>query len=67
ELADLLKCHRMTLYRHMKKHGLSQSYSTLSNHELDAIVRGFKRDKPASGLRYLMGFLRMHGIRIQRR
>ncbi|KAJ6462901.1 hypothetical protein C8R45DRAFT_762956, partial [Mycena sanguinolenta] len=67
ELADLLKCHRTTLYRRMKKHGLSRQYAALSNNDLDALVRGFKRDRPESGLRYLMGFLRMHGIRVQRR
>ena len=67
ELADVLKCHRMTLFRHMKKHGLTRQYAALSNNDLDILVKGFKRDKPESGLRYLMGFMRMHGVRVQRR
>ncbi|KAK7023060.1 hypothetical protein R3P38DRAFT_3317322 [Favolaschia claudopus] len=67
ELADLLNCHRTTLWRHMKKHGLSRTYADLSNNELDELVKGFKREKPESGLRYLMGFLRSRGFRVQRR
>ncbi|KAK6961870.1 hypothetical protein R3P38DRAFT_2592985 [Favolaschia claudopus] len=67
ELAALLGVHRSTLDRVMKKHGLSREYCSLSNRDLDELVRRFKRDKPESGLRYLMGFLRSRGVRIQRR
>ncbi|KAJ7243662.1 hypothetical protein C8J57DRAFT_1032475, partial [Mycena rebaudengoi] len=67
ELADLFGVHRSTLYRYMKKKGVSREYSTLSNHDLDILVKAFKRDKPESGLRYVVGFLRTRGIRVQKR
>ncbi|KAJ6479428.1 hypothetical protein C8R47DRAFT_950817, partial [Mycena vitilis] len=67
ELADIFGVHRVTLYRYMKKRGVSREYSTLSNQELDALVKGFKRDRPESGLRYLIGFIRTRGLRVQKR
>ncbi|KAJ6449054.1 hypothetical protein C8R45DRAFT_849923, partial [Mycena sanguinolenta] len=66
ELANLLGCHRMTLFRKMKNAGLTREYSTISCQELDILVKHFKREKPESGLRYLLGFLRMRGIRVQK-
>ncbi|KAJ6601896.1 hypothetical protein DFH09DRAFT_900134, partial [Mycena vulgaris] len=56
-----------TLWRFMKKHRLSREYTTLSNHDLDHLIKAFRRDKPESGLRYLVGFPRTRGIKIQKR
>ncbi|KAJ7621886.1 hypothetical protein DFH06DRAFT_911211, partial [Mycena polygramma] len=67
ELADLFGVHRVTLYRFMKKHGVSRGYSILSNGDLDTLVKTFKRNRPESGLRYLIGFIRSRGLRVQKR
>ncbi|KAJ3723248.1 hypothetical protein C8R42DRAFT_665702, partial [Lentinula raphanica] len=43
-------------------------WSTSTHDEqLDTITRLFKASKVNSGLRYLRGFLNMHGVRVQRR
>lgn len=67
ELADLMGIHRNTLRLHMKRHNVVQQYSNLSNHDLDILIRTFKERKPESGLQYVTGFLRKHGLRIQKR
>ena len=67
EIADILGIHRTTLYLHMKRHGILQEYSKLSGADLDILTKRFKTMKPESGLRYLIGFLRRHGLRIQNR
>ena len=59
--------HRHVLRRCMKRHGVLPQYSTISNHDLDILTRTFKARRPESGIRYLVGFLRNHGLRIQRR
>jgi hypothetical protein len=66
ELADLLGIHRNTLYSYMKRHGALRQYSTISNANLDNLIRTFKIQKPESGLRYAIGFLRKQGLRVQR-
>ncbi|KAJ7639841.1 hypothetical protein DFH06DRAFT_925737, partial [Mycena polygramma] len=42
-------------------------FSNLSRASLDAFVKQFRTEKPDSGIRYLIGFLRTQGLRIQRR
>lgn len=67
KLAALLKMDRHTLLYYIKIYGLQRKFSDLSNADLDVLVRTYKQKKPDSGLRYLVGFLRSHGLRIQRR
>ncbi|KAF7987119.1 hypothetical protein HWV62_321 [Athelia sp. TMB] len=67
ELADIMKVHRNTLQLYMKRHGVSRQYSELSNADLDKLVKTFKIKRPESGMRYIIGFLRHHGYRVQRR
>jgi hypothetical protein len=50
----------------MKLYGVSKRFDDMSDAELDLHVTIFKSEKPNSGLRYLIGFLRHHGFRIQR-
>ncbi|KAH7904392.1 hypothetical protein BJ138DRAFT_1166557 [Hygrophoropsis aurantiaca] len=57
----------MTLHRFMKENGIERKYSAMGSRDLDILVKIFKQRKPESGLRYLTGFLRRHGLRIQRR
>ena len=65
ELAGVLGIHRNTLRLHMKRHGIECKYSQLSNGDLDNLIMEFKKQRPKSEIRYIVGFLRRHGIRIQ--
>ena len=51
----------------MKHHSIERKYSQLSNADLDDLITEFKKRGPDSGIRYIVGFLRRHGIRIQYR
>ena len=51
----------------MKHHSIERKYSQLSNADLDDLITEFKKRRPDSGIRYIVGFLRRHGIRIQYR
>ncbi|KAJ7727444.1 hypothetical protein DFH07DRAFT_896240, partial [Mycena maculata] len=57
--------HRNTLRNYLKMYGVYERYSNISDRDLDILTRQFKRLKPNSGLRYLIGFLRTHGVKIQ--
>jgi hypothetical protein len=67
QIADTLGIHRNTLRYHMKKHGVSQCFSQIADRDLDMLLRMYKVHKPSSGLRYVIGFLKRHGVRVQRR
>ncbi|KAJ7122624.1 hypothetical protein C8R43DRAFT_865055, partial [Mycena crocata] len=64
-LADGLGIHRNTLRNYLKLHGVYKRYSDISDHDLDILTKRFKHVKPSSGLRYLIGFLRTHGLKVQ--
>ncbi|KAF7317402.1 Integrase catalytic domain-containing protein [Mycena chlorophos] len=66
ELARHLRMDPKTLRSRLRFHGLHQRFADLGDQELDVITRHFKRDKPSSGLRYLIGHLRQQGIKIQK-
>jgi hypothetical protein len=66
-LSRVLKIHRHTVRRAINDAGISQSYMDLSDNDLDDLLKAFKLQKPESGFRYALGFLRNHGIRIQQR
>ncbi|KAK6977121.1 hypothetical protein R3P38DRAFT_3126081 [Favolaschia claudopus] len=44
-----------------------KKFTQLSKADLDQLVKSFRKAKPDSGIRYLVGFLRCHGIRVQKR
>ncbi|KAI9455982.1 hypothetical protein HD554DRAFT_2030658, partial [Boletus coccyginus] len=67
ELADILGVHRNTLRTYMKHHGVGRKYTCLSDADLDELVAQFKKKRPESGVRYLMGFLRQQGVCVQYR
>jgi Regulator of polyketide synthase expression len=67
KLAELMNIHRNTLRYYLKAHGVFTKFSSLSNSDLDILVKTFRATKPHSGIRYLVGFLRRHGLRIQKR
>ncbi|KAH7904071.1 hypothetical protein BJ138DRAFT_965297, partial [Hygrophoropsis aurantiaca] len=66
-LASALGMHRNTLRHYLKLYNVYQRFSDISDRDLDVLVEVFKSQKPDSGLRYLVGFLRAHGVRVQRR
>lgn len=66
KLASALNIHRNTLRHYLKSYDLYDRYSSISDDNLDILVKVFKSEKPDSGLRYLVGFLRTHGVRVQR-
>ncbi|KAG1855691.1 hypothetical protein DFJ58DRAFT_622538, partial [Suillus subalutaceus] len=62
ELAKTLGVHRNTLRLYMKRHGVERKYSTLTNTDLDLLIKEFKKKRPDSGIRYIVGYLRRHGL-----
>ncbi|KAJ6489500.1 hypothetical protein C8R47DRAFT_959213, partial [Mycena vitilis] len=67
ELARMLGVSRHTLIARMKENNVYHKFSNLSRASLDTFVKQFRTEKPDSGIRYLIGFLRTQGLRIQRR
>ncbi|KAJ7871558.1 hypothetical protein B0H13DRAFT_2349849 [Mycena leptocephala] len=65
-LATALNVHRHTLRKRLVEQGLNTKFDTLDDHELDSLTHEFKAKKPTSGLRYLRGHLRTHGVRVQK-
>jgi hypothetical protein len=65
QLANQLNIHRHTLRYYLKAHNVDHKFSAIPDEELDILVKAFRETKPDSGLRYLIGFLRQHGLRIQ--
>ncbi|KAG1789770.1 uncharacterized protein HD556DRAFT_1243428, partial [Suillus plorans] len=64
-LAQLLRVSRTTLWKFVRQHGLQQCFTTISDADLDQLVKVFKERKPESGFRYLVGFLRHQGVQVQ--
>ena len=67
KLAKVLKIHRNTLRMYLKKYKVDHNFTNLSDDDLDFLVKSFRAENPDSGIRYLVGFLRCHGLRIQKR
>jgi hypothetical protein len=67
KLANVLGIHRNTLRMYLKKYKVDHNFSDLSDQDLDLLVKSFRAENPDSGIHYLVGFLRRHGLRIQKR
>lgn len=66
-IATCLGMSSRTLYRHRQRLGVeSLTYSTLSNENLNAVVRQILQSTTNAGERYVHGSLRSCGLRIQR-
>lgn len=65
-LARLIGVHRHTLRKYLRLYNVDYSFSTLPDGDLDKIVRAYRQSRPESGIRYLVGFLRSRGLRIQK-
>jgi hypothetical protein len=66
DLAAALGVHRNVLRLKMKAAGITVKYDAMSDDDLDALIREFKRTKPRSGRRYMVGALRSKGLRVQK-
>ena len=66
ELAKKLGVHRNTLRHYLHANNVDTMFSDISDTDLDSLVKAFREAHPDSGLRYLIGFLRKSGLRIQR-
>ena len=64
-LAKKLGIHRNTLRYYLKAYNVDNQFSVISDANLDTLVKTFRETKPDSGLRYLVGFLRQHGLKVQ--
>jgi hypothetical protein len=50
----------------MKSYGISRKFDDRSDAGLDILVTAFKAEKPNAGFRYLLGYLRSRGLRVQK-
>ncbi|KAF9246835.1 hypothetical protein BU15DRAFT_24425, partial [Melanogaster broomeanus] len=65
KLSWLVGVHRNTLRYYLKKYNIDYQHTPITDGELDLLVRHFRNIKPQSGLQYLSGSLRRHGLCIQ--
>jgi hypothetical protein len=61
-----MNIHRNTLRYYLKVYGVDSKFTQLSDGDLDLLVKMFRNFNPGTGLSYLIGFLRSHGLHIQR-
>lgn len=64
-LSRLLGVHRNTLRKYLRMYQIDYSFSNITDHDLDTIVKRFREVRPDSGIRYLVGFLRQKELRVQ--
>ena len=67
KLAQMIGIHRNTLRSYLKKYKIDYQHTPISDGDLDLLIKHFCSIKPQTGLRYLSGSLRRHGLRIQRK
>lgn len=65
KLARLLGIHRHTLCSYLQEYKIDYGHTLISDSDLDQLIKHFRALKPQSGIRYLLGSLRRHGLRIQ--
>ena len=66
-LAEALGVHRHTLRNNLQINNITYGFSQISDADLDLLVGAYTQEKPESGIRYVTGFLRHHGLKVQRR
>lgn len=65
-LAEAINVHPNTLRHQLRMHDLYRRFSKISDHDLNILIHHYKKNKPNSGMRYVIGFLKHHGLRIQK-
>lgn len=66
-LAKALGVHRHTLRNNLRLNNIEHGFTPISDADLDLLITTYTQHKPESGIRYVTGFLRHHGFKIQRR
>jgi len=66
KLARIIGIHQNTLHFYLKKYKIDYQHTPISDGDLDLLVKHFHSTKPQTGLQYLSGSLRRHGLCIQR-
>ena len=59
KLAELAEVHCHMLHYYLKKHGVYECFCSISDEDLDILVKTFKVQKPDSGLSYMIDWLSM--------
>ena len=65
-LAKALNIHRNTLKKRIDDLRICCDYSAIEDAGLDLLVKGYKVKKPDAGFRYVRGYLRSLGLRVQK-
>ncbi|KAF4613136.1 hypothetical protein D9613_010694 [Agrocybe pediades] len=65
EVAEAIGINRKTLQKIMRTHGVDDSFSAITDEEIDILVTDLKTKKPGAGIRYVLGFFRRRGIKVQ--
>ena len=67
KVAEAIGLNRKTLRKQMKICGIAQTpFSTISDEDLDSLVKGHKMKHPNTGIRYIRGSLRTKNLQVQR-
>lgn len=66
KVVNALKIGRTTYYERRKEAKLPPRYSTISDDDLDTMIRLYKLSKPRSGRNFTDAYLRRHGHRVQK-
>lgn len=64
--AKTIGMHRNSVGAQLKANGIVSRFSDISDAELDILIRHYKQRKPKSGLRYIIGFFNLNGIKVQK-
>lgn len=66
-LAKALGVHRNTLSKYSNLYDIKRpQFSSVSDVELDKVVKDYKSRHPSTGIRYVRGYLLCHKIRVQK-
>lgn len=66
KLGRALGMHRHTVRKNRIYFDIQYAYSSLTDAELDVLVSNYKANHNESGLKYVRGYLRSEGLRIQK-
>ena len=67
KIARLLGTSPNTVRNYRKLYNVKRQYTAIVDNALDRHIRKFKRSRPNAGIRYTIGYLRVHDVHVQRR
>lgn len=65
KMAKKLGVHRHTLRSKLKENNMDTAFSTISNNDLDGLIKSYRESHSECGQQYIIGFLRQQGLRVQ--